>query len=120
MGELPHAQKKDALTVTLALAGTALAWFPILAPIAFALVAFITRGRFLFDYLMPAELFFLVFAAINVLAQVTGLASGATEPTGWPWLLVMASLVVYWLAVITIGVGGLLLLRDRFKVLKPT
>lgn len=49
------------------------------------------------------------------LAVLTGLASGATEPSGWPWYLVLASLAVYWLAVITAGVGGLLLLGDLFK-----
>jgi len=52
----------------------------------------------------------------QVLAVVTGLASGATEPTGWWWGLVLGSLVVYSLALIAIGVGGVLLLRDLFKM----
>jgi len=51
----------------------------------------------------------------QVLAVVTGLASGETEPTGWWWALVLASIVVYSLALVVIGVGGVLLLRDLFK-----
>jgi hypothetical protein len=50
-----------------------------------------------------------------VLAVVTGLASGETEPAGWWWALVLASLIVYSLALVVIGVGGLLLLRDLWK-----
>jgi hypothetical protein len=51
----------------------------------------------------------------QMLALVTGLASGETEPAGWWWALVLASIVVYSLALVVIGVGGLLLLRDLFK-----
>lgn len=51
----------------------------------------------------------------QVLAVVTGLASGETEPAGWWWALALASIVVYTLALVIIGVGGLLLLRDIFK-----
>jgi len=45
---------------------------------------------------------------------VTGLASGATEPTGLAVLAVMASLVVYTLLVVELGVVGVLLIRDVF------
>lgn len=51
----------------------------------------------------------------QALAVVTGLASGATEMAGWPWALVLASLAIYSLALVAIGVGGVLLLRDLFK-----
>ena len=47
-------------------------------------------------------------------AVVTGLASGEVEPVGWRWALVLASIVVYSLAIVVIGVGGVLLLRDLF------
>ena len=50
-----------------------------------------------------------------MLAVVTGLASGETEPAGWWWALVLASIVVYALVLIAIGIGGLLLLRDLFR-----
>ncbi len=55
----------------------------------------------------------------QLLAEATGLASGATEPTGWPWMLVIASLVAYTLAVLTTGIGGILLLVDLFRTAQP-
>jgi len=51
----------------------------------------------------------------QALAVVTGLASGATEPVGVWWILVLASLAIFTLGLVTIGVGGILLLRDLFK-----
>jgi len=51
----------------------------------------------------------------QTLAMATGLASGDTEPTGWQWALVLASIGVYSLALVVIGAGGVLLLRDLFK-----
>jgi len=51
----------------------------------------------------------------QVLAVFTGLASGETEPTGWRWALVIASIFSYLLALVVIGVGGVLLLRALFK-----
>ncbi len=51
----------------------------------------------------------------QALASATGLASGEIEPQGIWWLLVLTSLVLYDLAVILIGVGGVLLIRDLFK-----
>lgn len=55
----------------------------------------------------------------QLLAMATGLASGETEPSGWPWALVLASLGLYALAVALMGVGGLLLLRDLFRPAPP-
>ncbi len=49
------------------------------------------------------------------LAVVTGLASGATEPSGLPWISVLALFAVYVLSVAAMGVGGVLLVRDLFK-----
>ncbi|PIV26613.1 MAG: hypothetical protein COS37_05520, partial [Anaerolineae bacterium CG03_land_8_20_14_0_80_58_20] len=126
--------------------GTVLVWFPILAPVLLSLILFIGEGRFLLDYLMPAELFpfalagaiLLLWAGLRArshwkliawglgiavgllvgsqaLAVVTGLASGATEPVGVWWILVLASLAIFTLGLVTIGVGGILLLRDLFK-----
>ncbi|MFT3892026.1 MAG: hypothetical protein QM730_10360 [Anaerolineales bacterium] len=51
----------------------------------------------------------------QALAVVTGLADGSTEIGGWQWMLVLGSLIAYVLAVIEIGVGGILLSRDVFK-----
>jgi hypothetical protein len=139
-------EKKGVFTKILAIVGTVLVWFPILAPVLLSVAAIITERVFRFDYLMPAELFpaalvgggLLIWAALRArsrwrligwglgvaasllvggqeLAVVTGLASGATEPVGWWWALVLASLVVYSLALVVIGVGGVLLLHDLFK-----
>jgi hypothetical protein len=139
-------EKKGVLTKTLAIAGTALVWFPILAPVLLSIASIITDHMFRFDYLMPAELFpvalagggLLIWAALRarsrqrligwglciavgllvsgqVLAVVTGLASGEAEPDSWWRMLVLASLVIYSLALVAVGVGGVLLLCDLFK-----
>jgi hypothetical protein len=59
-----------------------------------------------------------LLAGSQGLAVVTGLATGRTEPGGWQWALVLAALIGYILAVIVIGLGGVLLLRNLFKA-KP-
>lgn len=48
---------RNTLTRVLAGAGTVLVWLPIVAPLALAVGAYVSLGRFLLDYLMPAELF---------------------------------------------------------------
>ena len=137
---------KTLLTKILALAGTALAWFPILAPVLLTVAFLISTGSLRFDFLMSAELFLfalaggglLVWAAWRAhahlklitwglggaafflvggqaLAEVTGLASGEREPSGFWFVLVLASLGCYTLALIAMGVGGVLLSRDLFK-----
>jgi hypothetical protein len=139
-------EKKGVLTKTLAIVGTVLVWFPILAPILLSVLVLIIERMFRFDYLMPAELFpaalvgggLLLWAALRArsrrrligwglgiavgllvggqaLAVATGLASGETEPAGWWFALVLASIVAYSLALVAMGVGGALLLRDLFK-----
>jgi hypothetical protein len=137
---------KTLLTKIIAVAGTALAWFPILAPVLLTVAFLISTGTFRFDFLMPAELFLfavaggvlLIWAAWRahaylkliswglgsavfflvggqVLAEVTGLASGEREPSGFWFILVLALLGFYILALIAMGVGGVLLSRDLFK-----
>ncbi len=138
--------KKDGLTKGLAIAGTALIWLPIVAPVVLTLILLISRGIFRFDFLMPAELFplaaigggLLIWAALRarsrrglilggfgiaiallvlgqLLAVVTGLANGDTEPSGFWFVLVIAMIVGYSLAVVAVAVGGVLILRDLFK-----
>lgn len=51
----------------------------------------------------------------QVVAVITGLASGATEPTGIEWALVVAMLVGYILAVMALGVGGIFMIRDLYR-----
>ena len=50
-----------------------------------------------------------------VIARITGLATGETEPAGWQWALVLASIAGYTLALIIIGLGGISLVGDLFK-----
>lgn len=52
----------------------------------------------------------------QVIAVVTGLASGESEAVGWRWALVVGVYALYPLALILVGVGGVLLLRDLFGV----
>jgi len=137
---------RGTVTRILAIFGTVLVWLPVLAPIVLAFVALFRVGRFLFDYLMPAELFAivllggalligsavraqsrraliiwsLVIATVllfgsQALAVETGLASGAREPSGIWYGLVLGGIIIMDLAVVEMGVGGALLVRDLFR-----
>lgn len=137
---------KGIFTKILAVVGTVLAWFPILATVVIAAAVSFRSGSFHFDYLMLAELFpvafigggLLLWAALRarsrrrliawglggivgllvagqVLAVVSGLASGETEPVGWAWALVLASIALYSLLLIEIGAAGGLLVGDLFR-----
>jgi hypothetical protein len=139
-------EKKGALTKILTIAGLALVWFPVLAPILFSVLRTIRGGIFHFDYLTVAEFFpvvllggaLLTWAALRarsyrrliglgfgiavgllvfsmLLATLTGLASGETEPAGLGWALVLGAIILYSVLVVVIGIGGLMLLRGLFK-----
>ncbi|MGA2488717.1 MAG: hypothetical protein ABSF99_00820 [Anaerolineales bacterium] len=60
-------KNKGLLTKTLAIVGTLLVWFPILAPISLTAAEFIHTRLFRLDYLMPAELFPLVLVGGGLL-----------------------------------------------------
>ncbi|MGA9398380.1 MAG: hypothetical protein WBV22_09000 [Anaerolineaceae bacterium] len=51
----------------------------------------------------------------QVLAVLTGLASGENESIGWRWIFVLGSLGIFSLALVVLGVGGVLLVHDLFK-----
>lgn len=51
----------------------------------------------------------------QMLAVLTGLASGAVTPGGWQWLVVMVTLALFVTAVAAAGVGGARLVRDLFR-----
>jgi len=137
---------KRILTTILAVAGTALAWFPLLVPVFISAATLILDRVFRFDYLIPAELFLVSLAGAIMLltaallarsrravigwgfgvafgmlvvgqaiALITGLADGRIGTAGWQWAFVVASLAGYSLALIVIGIGGILLLRDLFR-----
>ena len=48
----------------------------------------------------------------QALAVVTGLATGRIAPVGPPWALVLALIGLYSLALVVVGAGGVLLVRD--------
>ncbi len=139
-------EKRGTLTRVIAIIGTIAVWIPLLAPLIFAVVHYFVTKRFLFDYLMPAELgllalggacallwaalrsklrvkwiawafgiaVFLLFGS-QLLAVVTGLADGSTPMGGWEWAVVLGMLIGYILALIALGIGGILLIRDLRK-----
>ena len=137
-------EKKGVLTKVLAVVGTALVWVPILFTLAISVIGSISDRILRFDYLLPAELFpfalvgsLLLWAALRArshqkliglglgamlvfliggqaIAVFTDLASGAAEPTGWPWALVVASLALYSLALIATCIAGLMLVKNLF------
>lgn len=63
-------KRKDAVNKGLAIVGTVLVWLPVLAPVLLGLAAYIAGRTFLFDYLMPAELFLLVLVGGGLLTWV--------------------------------------------------
>ena len=76
-------EKKNGLTKFLAIAGTALAWFPIAAPVLLS-AAFLGRsGRLRLDYLMPAELFLFALAGGLLLFWAATRARSRRAIIGW-------------------------------------
>lgn len=139
-------EKRGVLTKSLAVAGTVLIWVPILFMILTSIVGSISNQRFLFDFLIPAELFPIVLVGTLLLlwasfrahyqrkligwglvamviflfggqgiAVISGLASGDIDPTGWIWGLLIATIVLYTLAIILVGIIGILLIKILFS-----
>jgi hypothetical protein len=50
----------------------------------------------------------------QLIAVLSGLASGAVQAEGIPWFLVLGSIVLYSLVVIGMGISAIMLLRDLF------
>ncbi len=140
--KLIYMNKKRKTARALALGGGIVVMLPLLAPFLLGAIVSVSRGRFLFDWLMPGELFFvelagavllLIAAAVGgqmrawiiaaaatavaalplmqLLATLTGLAHGDTEPGGWQWTLVLSVYALYILALIALAVGGFFLYR---------
>ncbi len=131
-------EKKNTLSKILSIVGTVLVWIPILAPVIFGFVSLVMDGIYRFDYLMPAELGILAFVggalllwgAIRaksrrgIVAWGLGIAAGSisilnafgdVEPGSFRWAIVVGLLITYSLAIVVMGVGGVLLWRDLFK-----
>ena len=86
-------EKKDVLTKILAIAGTVLVWFPILAPILLSVVGFIGERIFRFDYLMPAELFPSALIGGGLLVWAALRARSHWKPIGWGLGIAVAMLI---------------------------
>src|SRR4030042_2347028 len=76
-------EKRDTLSKILAFAGTVLVWLPILAPVVFVVIRLVQAGRFLFDYLMPAEVFPVVLLGGCLLAWAAWRARSHRKLIGW-------------------------------------
>lgn len=51
----------------------------------------------------------------QLVAVVTGLADGSTPMGGWEWTVVLGMIIGYSVALIALGIGGILLIRDLRK-----
>jgi len=56
-----------------------------------------------------------LLAGSMVVAQVSGLASGAIEPAGIWWVITLAGIILFILALVVTAIGGILLLRNLFS-----
>lgn len=96
-----------------------LGWFAIVGGILLLAAAIRTRSRVkLIGWSFGVVIVLLL--GVMVIPAVTGLADGSTKPGGWESTLVLGSLVIYSLAVVAVGVGGILLLRELFKPQQST
>ena len=86
-------EKKDAFTKILAILGTVLIWFPVLAPLILGLGSLIRDGRYLFDYLMPAELFPFALLGGMLLVWASTRAHSYRKLIGWG--LVIAVILLF-------------------------
>jgi hypothetical protein len=131
-------EKKDTLSKILAILGMMLVWIPILAPVVLGFGSLAKDGIFRFDFLMPAELGMFIFiggillllAAIRrrarraIIAWGLGIAIvsmavltafGDAAPGTLRMAIAVGLLIAYSLAVVGLGIGGVLLCRDLFR-----
>jgi hypothetical protein len=129
--------KKDTLSKILAVLGTVLVWFPVLAPVLLGLFSLVTDGIYRFDYLMPVELGLVAFAGgalliwgalrarlrRRIMFWACGLAAGSVVvlmvlgdvmPGSLQWGIAIGLLITYSLAIVVMGIGGILLWKDVF------
>ncbi len=88
-----NAKTKSTLSKVFAISGTALVWLPVLFMFLTAIIGSISRGMLLFDYLMLAELFFIVLAGAVLL-----LAAGILSKTLAKWFVWSSAAAVLSLA----------------------
>lgn len=137
---------KSVLAKVFAIAGIVLVWAPILLMLFTGVVGSIAAKTILLDYLMLAELFYVVVAGLillflasllgralakwigfiaafavialavsMLLAQTSGLATGAIAAVGWPYVLVLGLIILYNALVLCVGILGLRLVKKLFR-----
>ena len=75
--------KKDVFSKGLAVVGTLLAWFPILATIVITVIGFASSGIFRYDYLMLAEFFLPALIGGGLLVWAALRARSRRAVIGW-------------------------------------
>ncbi|MBK8421242.1 hypothetical protein [Candidatus Villigracilis saccharophilus] len=86
-------EKKDGLTKILAIFGTVLIWFPVLAPFLASMGLFVRSGMVRFDYLMPAELFLSALLGGVILLWAAVRAHSRQKLIGWG--LTLAAILLF-------------------------
>jgi hypothetical protein len=76
-------KKKGILTKAMVVAGTVLVWFPILVAILISIAGFIQSRKFHFDYLMPAEFFWVALFGAGLLLGAALWTHSRRAPIGW-------------------------------------
>jgi hypothetical protein len=85
--------KKSTWTRVLAIVGNVLIWLTLLSPVLFALMRLSSGGRFMFDYLMPAELFPLALAGGLLLLWAALRARAGVARVAWSLGIAVGALV---------------------------
>lgn len=85
--------KRDTLARILAIAGTALIWLNLLAPLVLGLLSLIFWQRFRFDFLMPVELFMLGLLGGLLLLWIALRARLLRAEVAWSLGVAVAALV---------------------------
>lgn len=75
--------RRSVLAQGLAIAGAVLTWFPIIAPVVLSVVRFAQTGRWMIDYLMPAELLPVALLGGVLLFWAAILAHSHRARIGW-------------------------------------
>ncbi|MHB1317477.1 MAG: hypothetical protein ACYCYF_02540 [Anaerolineae bacterium] len=83
----------DRWTRVLAVAGCVLVWLTLSSPLLFSLMRLSRGGRFLFDYLMPAELFPLALAGGLLLLWAALRSQSSVARVAWSLGVAAAALV---------------------------
>lgn len=84
--------KKNTFTKVLAIIGTVLTWIPILFTIITSIIGSIANRTFLFDFLMPAELFPIALIGSLLLLWASWQAHSHRKSIGWSLLAMVVFL----------------------------